>query len=196
VRNQEVWDTHYRRAKAQQHYPDENVVRLLKKQFHEKKEQSVALDLGAGSGRHLSLLSEHFEFVIASDFSREGLKAYKGVQATLPEFPLSDQSIDFILCWGVLHYLTAEKIPKAVSEIHRALKLGGSIFLTLRSDTDTHLATQLRTGDLQSGHAQLFSKAESLDFFQDFKESQYGYICRQPLGEEGVVAHHMILATK
>ena len=219
--NQQVWDRHYTREKSRQSYPDENVVRFVKKfatpSAHAASVASGtedivsaaglvhpctwALDLGSGSGRHLPLLAEHFSRVVACDFSRESLKPYSGkdsasAQAALPELPFADSTFDFILCWGVLHYLPDQLLAPAVMEIQRCLKPGGRVFLTLRSDSDTHLATQLAKGDLAEGHAKLFSKAEALAFFTGFVQSEYGFILRQPLGESTVVAHHMIAATR
>lgn len=194
--NQNVWDQHYQRPRALQTYPDENVVRVLKKFFSAKKTNSIALDLGAGSGRHLPLLAEHFDRVVASDFSRESQKSYKGIQAALPHLPFAESSFDFILCWGVLHYLPAEQIPAAVAEIRRIMKPAGRLFLTLRSDSDTHLRAQLKAGDLKDGHAELFSKPVALAFFIEFATASYGFISRQPLDEDHLVAHHMILASK
>ncbi len=199
--NQQVWETHYTRPRARQTYPDENVVRVLKKEFAHEIPGSTALDLGSGSGRHLSLLSEHFSRTVACDFSINSLKLYAAenfgaFQAALPELPFLTQSFDFILCWGVLHYLPENTLSPAISEIHRILKPGGKIFLTLRSDSDTHLKAQLTQGDLKDGDAGLFSKDETLSLFREFTRTSYGFIARQPLGEEHIVAHHMILAQK
>jgi len=197
VANQNVWDNHYVRSRAQQLYPDENVVRLLKKEFAAVAAKSCALDLGAGSGRHLPLLQEHFEHVYACDFSRTSLSLYSEeklhkAQAKLPELPYADNSFDFILCWGVLHYLAQEEIAVAIAEIRRVLKPNGSIFLTLRSDKDTHLKSQLSAGDLREGHARLFSKEEALTLFEGVSQIKYGFILRQILDEELVVAHHVL----
>lgn len=199
--NQKVWDSHYTRPRALQAYPDENVVRVLKKEFAHAIPGSAALDLGSGSGRHLPLLAEHFSRTIACDFSLNSLKLYAGAdlgafQAALPELPFADASFDFILCWGVLHYLKGDALKPAIAEILRVLKPGGKIFLTLRSDSDTHLNAQLGAGDLKDGHANLFSKEETLSLFDGFARTSYGFIARQPLGEEQIVAHHMILATR
>lgn len=196
--NQQVWDTHYTRDRSRQSYPDENVVRFVKKFA---SSAGMSLDLGSGSGRHLPLLAEHFARVVACDFSLESLKPYSGkdsasAQAALPELPFADRTFDFILCWGVLHYLPDTLIAPAAMEIHRCLKPGGRVFLTLRSDKDTHLAGQLAKGDLAHGHAKLFSKADALAFFTGYAKTEYGFILRQPLGEITVVAHHMIAATR
>lgn len=200
-KNRDVWDTHYARPQARQLYPDENVVRILKRDFSHLQPGSTALDLGAGSGRHLPLLAEHFERILACDFSLKSLKLYpaetaRAVQAILPDLPYAEQSVDFILCWGVLHYLPQESLVPAIAEIRRVLKPGGRIFLTLRSDADTHLQTQLAAGDLKDGHAGLFSRDAALALFRDFSAVQYGFIARQPLGEEQIVAHHMIAARR
>ncbi|MBS0619349.1 MAG: class I SAM-dependent methyltransferase [Spirochaetes bacterium] len=199
--NRNIWDIHYTRPRASQLYPDENVVRILKKEFSMKNSCLRALDLGAGSGRHLPLLSEHFAHTHACDFSANSLKHYAGeypsaLQAALPELPYADASFDFILCWGVLHYLPKASIPSAAMEIRRCLKPGGQVFLTLRSDNDTHLQHQLAAGDLKDGHARLFSKAEALALFDTFAQTRYGYITRQPVSEEYLVAHHMLLCQK
>jgi SAM-dependent methyltransferase len=199
--NRDVWENHYTRPKARQAYPDENVVRVLKKEFTHEIARGTALDLGSGSGRHLDLLREHFSRTLACDFSCNSLRLYASenfgaLQAALPELPFMSQAFDFILCWGVLHYLPEGALKPAIAEIYRILKPGGKIFLTLRSDSDTHLKAQLAHGDLKDGHAGLFSKTETLSLFQEFSRTSYGFIARQPLGEEHIVAHHMILAQK
>ncbi|MBN8223025.1 MAG: class I SAM-dependent methyltransferase [Spirochaetes bacterium] len=200
-KNRDVWDTHYARPHARQLYPDENVVRILKKEYAHPIQGGTALDLGSGSGRHLPLLGEHFTRTIACDFSLNSLKLYAAenfgaLQAALPHLPFADKTFDFVLCWGVLHYLKGDALRPAIAEILRILKPGCGLFLTLRSDTDTHLRSQLVSGDLKDGHADLFSKDETLALFGGFARTSYGFIARQPLGEEHVVAHHMILATR
>jgi len=199
--NQNTWDTHYTRPRAGQIYPDENVVRILKKEFSALDSSLRVLDLGSGSGRHLPLLSEHFAQTHACDFSPNSLKLYTDTniarsQAALPNLPYADGTFDFILCWGVLHYLHDDALMPAVAEIHRILTPNGKVFLTLRADSDTHLQQQLRTGDLKDGHARLFSKSEALALFASFAETRYGYIVRQPVGEEFLVAHHMLFCHK
>jgi SAM-dependent methyltransferase len=203
--NQKVWDTHYTRSRSQQQYPDENVVRTLKKLFTQQTRGATALDLGTGSGRHLQLISEHYEHVVAADYSRtalsqprtgDDLRLRLRLQLALPNLPFAGSTFDFILCWGVLHYLPAIDIAPAVAAIRHILKPGSSVFLTLRSDQDTHLAMQTTEGDLQQGTANLFSREQAQSLFHEFKSFQYGFISRQPLGEEYLVAHHMICAQK
>lgn len=198
--NQSVWDNHYTRDRSRQQFPDENVVRILRKNFAGER-RPISLDLGTGSGRHLPLLEEHFEKVVACDFSRESLRMAASdhihcTQAALPDLPFATETFDFVLCWGVLHYLAESALAPAVAAIYEILKPGAGIFLTLRSDRDTHLALQLQRGDLAGGHAKLYSKEEALSLFGGFAKVDYGFIARQPLGDEGLVAHHMLFARR
>lgn len=198
--NQSVWDNHYTRDRSRQQFPDENVVRLLRKTFSGER-RSICLDLGTGSGRHLPLLVEHFEKVVACDFSRESLlitasNRVTTAQAALPDLPFAAEMFDFILCWGVLHYLDDAALAPAIARIREVLKPGAGVFLTLRSDQDTHLAMQLKRGDLAGGHAKLYSKEEALSLFPAYTSVDYGFIARQPLGEAGLVAHHMLFARR
>lgn len=198
--NQSVWDNHYTRDRSRQQFPDENVVRLLRRNFTGER-LPICLDLGTGSGRHLPLLVEHFEKVCACDFSRESLLIAASdrvttAQAALPNLPFAAETFDFILCWGVLHYLEPASLAPAIARIREVLKPGAGVFLTLRSDQDTHLAMQLKRGDLAGGHAKLYSKEEALSLFSAFTSVDYGFIARQPLGEAGLVAHHMLFARR
>ena len=203
--NRNVWDTHYLRDHAQQEYPDENVVRYLKKSFATSPGNS-ALDLGTGSGRHLPLLKQCFHRVAACDYSLRALQltAHKKIDhvvlgrtlSVLPDLPFANESFDFVLCWGVIHYLDSLLHEKAFAEIHRILKLNGTVLTTLRSDQDSHLEKQFSKGDLASGRAKLFSKEEALTLTKPFSNTQYGFILRQPLGESTQVAHHILCATK
>lgn len=200
MNNKTVWDRHYTRNRALQQYPDENVVRLLRRNFSGAR-RALCLDLGSGSGRHLPLLAEHFEKVCACDFSRESLRIAARhcpwkVQAALPDLPFAQGTFDLVLCWGVLHYLGDATLLPAIENIRSILKPGAGVFLTLRSDQDTHLAMQLQRGDLAGGHATLYSKEQALSLFSAFASVDYGFIARQPLGEAGLIAHHMLFAQR
>lgn len=195
--NQSVWEHHYRQEKSKQSFPDENVVRYLKKlhQVNPWQDNFRSLDCGVGSGRNFQLLKSFPGQHFACDFAFESIAANENhCQASILALPYQTASFDFILCWGVLHYLPKNDIPKAIHELKRTLKPGGRIFCTIRSAEDTHLARTLTTGDLKGGSAQLFSKAESIELFKSFTSVNYGYIERQPLGEAYRIAHHMLEA--
>jgi SAM-dependent methyltransferase len=57
-------------------YPNEDVIRFLKKYF-KKKEKKLFLELGCGSGRHLSFLANEGHLVHGLDFSEISIKLLK-----------------------------------------------------------------------------------------------------------------------
>ncbi len=201
--NLPAWEKHYRRDRSKQSVPDENVVRYLNRYFDsfaEKSEEATSppqiLDLGAGSGRHLNYLRTFPGKAFGMDYSLNALHGQEGVVcADAKSLPFASASFDLILCWGVFHYLPDESIAGAISEVRRILRPYGRFFGTLRSTEDTHLEEVLDQGDLAGGAARLFTQEEAAALFRGFSEIRFGFIARRPLGEEGLIAHHMIEAS-
>lgn len=196
--NRPAWEKHYQREKSRQRMPDENVVRYIHRYYNEieRPHEVTILDLGAGSGRNLSYVRTLFDRVIGMDYSLNALRGQADtVCASGDALPFASQSFDLILCWGVLHYLPAEARQKAVSEIRRTLRPGGRFFGTLRSDQDTHLKKVMAGGDLEGGAAELFSQEEAAAYFREFSSIKFGFIARRPLGEEELIAHHIVEAS-
>lgn len=196
--NKDIWEKHYAREKSKLQFPDENVVRYLAKNFSAENSERVTLDLGCGSGRHLSLLRSFPGRHYGQDYTL-GASAMSGntVCALGQSLPYADNTFDFILCWGVLHYLNESEMRLAIAEILRVLKKNFAVFLTLRADDDTHLAqVTAQNGDLSGGKVRLFSVSEIHDLFNQFSKIQTGHISRIPLGEKYRVSHHMVEAVK
>lgn len=196
--NREIWEKHYTRDKSKLVFPDENVVRYVIQLFSNLQKNPVTLDLGCGSGRHLRMLRSYPGNHFGQDYSLHGAGMTPDVVCALAqELPYADCTFDFILCWGVLHYLEQEDMQQAINEIFRVLKKSASVFLTLRADDDTHLAyTVSRTGDLSGGKVKLFSAKEVQLLFQKFSTTRTGHISRIPLGEKYKVTHYMVEAVK
>ena len=79
------WETHYKRDRSALFFPDENLVRLLKKALDAspKNPEFLALDLGCGSGRHLSLCRDlGIPRVIGTDRSLQGLSLFSIIHGT------------------------------------------------------------------------------------------------------------------
>ena len=199
--NQVAWLNHYQKSKAKLLYPDENVVRYIEhyfKEYPDKFKNAVALDLGCGSGRHLQILREKTSITIGQDFAENILQDLEQpvVCATAQKLPYPDHHFDFILAWGVLHYLKKEDVTIAIQEIYRVLKKDGVFFGTIRSDKDTHLKEVLEKGDLQSAASNLYSEDEVIKKFEIFNSIKMGFISRVPLGENKLIAHHIFEVKK
>jgi ubiquinone/menaquinone biosynthesis C-methylase UbiE len=97
---------------------------------------ALIVDLGCGAGTYCRFLRKRGFRIIGLDYSLPMLKKAKklrgneGLQFLNGEaynLPLSDQSVDVVVCIGVLQTLTDEK--RALKEMRRVLKLGGVLFL-------------------------------------------------------------------
>jgi ubiquinone/menaquinone biosynthesis C-methylase UbiE len=125
------WDSQY----------DEDItfrIQELVNRFDIQEGKSI-LDVGCGTGILLSYLSEKVKekgSVFALDFSWNMiLKAKKTKQKSLIHFinaevealPLKDHSFDYVTCLDTFAHITDQKM--AVSEMGRALKKGGRLFI-------------------------------------------------------------------
>ncbi|MDH4263648.1 MAG: class I SAM-dependent methyltransferase [Spirochaetia bacterium] len=195
--NRQTWNTHYLRDKSKLYIPDENIVRFIQHYFRRFPEVTnpVILEIGSGSGRNIAYLRSVTPNVFGMDFAQNSLIGQPGVVCALSdENPFQDQSLDIVIAWGVLHYLTNEQVDKTLNEVRRILKPSGIFFGTIRSDKDTHLSEVLKTGDLKNGSARLYSDMEVMSLFKNFKNTRLGFISRRQPGEKTIVAHHIFEA--
>ena len=108
------------------------------------------------------------------------------------ELPLSDESLDVVVAWGVLHYNPAAMRTNMLREISRILRPGGSFLGTLRSSRDTHFTAN---PDMSDAEIVLFSKKEATDLLKDyFCDVRMGHAERIPVGSTKRVSHWMFQA--
>ena len=97
---------------------------------------ALILDLGCGAGTYCRFLRKKGFRIIGLDYSLPILKRAQELQgnekiqllnAESYNLPLSNQSVDAVVCIGVLQTLTDAK--RAIQEINRILKPGGICFL-------------------------------------------------------------------
>jgi ubiquinone/menaquinone biosynthesis C-methylase UbiE len=105
-----------------------------------KQRKKVILDMGCGSGFHLSVLKEKCSYLIASDISYKVLlsarKKYRNetngkiffVVCNATKLPFKNNSIDFTLISGVLHHIPS-KIQNCLDEVSRIIKSYGEVLI-------------------------------------------------------------------
>ena len=140
------WDALYQKHGVLQEKPLEFIVENIKT----LKENNVrkVLDLGCGTGRHLTLLLDEGFEVHGLDASPKAIelltdilakKGVGGVEIKVDDF--SDISwpenyFDAIVCTKVIQHGRVHKIRKAAAEIHRVLRPGGVLLLLTLSTRD------------------------------------------------------------
>ena len=208
------WNIHYKKNKSVLSYPDENLVRLIAgviKKSGSGKALS-AIDIGCGSGRHLTLLEESgISDVYGSDYSLNALKICE--DAGFPHVincdnrsqPFREETFDIAIAWGSLHYSSKDEMKAMLDEVKRIMKCGGSLFATLRRDNDTYLKTGTHLGnntwktgldDLTGTVVSFFSEAELKDLFGSFESFSYGWMERTVIGDTGKIISHWIISAR
>lgn len=214
MQNKEIWESHYNRNKSILLYPDENLVRMVKKDFlNNDPSKFYALDIGSGSARHSQLLRNcGVKHVYNSDMAFNSIKfafenlSIKGVNCFNQNMPFKDLSFDICIAWGSLHYSDKLCTKDQIHEIHRILKKGGTLYGTLRSEFDTHLKKgQLLSNntyksslsDLNTAKVSFFSEIELCSLFKNFSSFEYGIIERTELNKiEHRISHWYYRAIK
>jgi len=209
------WQSHYTKNKSVLAYPDENLVRFLRKYIAARHDYSelTALDLGCGSGRHLQLLDDlEVKNIIGIDSSSNALAIcsenyfFPLIQNDNRNISLKDSCIDIAIAWGSLHYNHKDDLPVMLKEIHRILADGGHLFATLRSDRDTCMKRGKNLGnniwktelnDISGTIASFYNEEELQYYFKTFKNFNYGLIERSIVGDTSkIISHWTISAEK
>lgn len=208
------WETHYTAGKSELLYPDENLVRLLRKnRLLAVPAGLTAVDLGCGSGRHLRLLADlGVSRIVGLDASFNALVISRRqcpgplLQGNNLHLPLKSGSADIVIAWGSLHYNNKYDLIAMLEEVLRVLKPGGYLFATLRSGRDTCLRRGKHLGndtwitdldDISGSTASFYSEEEVKVSFSIFRGFTYGLMERTIMGDiTKLISHWVIEARK
>jgi methionine biosynthesis protein MetW len=104
--------------------------------------QATVLDVGCGVGELLVLLDEEKGCrcfgVDISDIAIKRLqeRGLEGRVSTLPAIPYADETFDVVTCTETLEHV--DKPKRAVAEMTRVVRTGGSIILSVPDGTTDH----------------------------------------------------------
>lgn len=134
IENQEkLWDKIAPEWHEYKQKPSENAVQFL------SSIEGNVLDLGAGSGRHLTKIKNGKMFL--QDFSKKMLELAKEksmkekipaefIQSPLDKIPYDDNFFDAAICISALHCVeTKKERENSVKEIYRTLKKNGKTYI-------------------------------------------------------------------
>ena len=166
-----VWDAW--NASKGPRYPHEKVIQFVFRNFPPPLVSGArALDLGCGSGVHVSFLTELGFDVVAIDPSPIGLRntatrssgnhgSVELREALLSNFVVESESFDFVLSVGVFDAAGPEEAEKAVPRIVECLRPGGRALLIFAAEGD------FRPEQHPEVALHAFSKSEVTELFAD-----------------------------
>ncbi len=136
------WEAAYRRGHTRGREPHEE-AEALASLFREHGVKRI-LDLGCGDGRHLVWFAAQGFDMVGLDSAPTGLKLAEGflaaagqtaelVCADVAGIPFEDGAFDAVICVQVINHQDIDGIRKTVAGIHRVLRPGGWLFLTVAS---------------------------------------------------------------
>jgi len=134
------WEEAYRRRPSGERRPHEDAEFL--DQFFKERGVRRILDLGCGDGRHLVFFGGRGYEMFGLDIAPTAIRlanewlAEKGLSAELvacdmTTIPWPEGFFDAVVCVQVINHHRIRDIRKTLGEIHRVLRPGGYLFLTV-----------------------------------------------------------------
>lgn len=133
IQNQEqVWDNIAEEWHEFKKIPSQKSIEFL------EQTSGKVLDLGSGSGRHLTKVKDMKPYLV--DFSQNLLDLAKSkakklnieaefIKSDLSKLPSEDNFFDYAISISALHCLTPESSKKAIKELYRVLKPKAQVFI-------------------------------------------------------------------
>lgn len=139
--NSNPWDGIFAKDGRVFHHPHPDLPILLP--VLKNLDANLLLDLGCGTGRHLVYLAQHSFQVVGLDGSPHALAGARrwlseqGLHANLVRHELTEPlpfpaaSFDALISTQVIHHARLSVVQSIIHEIHRLLKPGGLVYVTV-----------------------------------------------------------------
>jgi len=122
-------------------------------EFIDPRPSEVVFDAGCGTGGNILLLGSKVREIVGMDFSEGAIERCerriasnqignaKLMRGSVTSIPLSDHSIDKVLCLSLLQYLDDSGARQALTEFKRILREGGILILHVKNLSSLYLST-------------------------------------------------------
>jgi len=122
-------------------------------QFVDPQPWEIIFDAGCGTGANIALLHSKVKRIIGMDYcdgaiarceerlASNKIENVKITQGEVTNLPVSDNSVDKVLCMSVLQYLTDADVRKSFAEFVRILKDRGILILHVKNISSLYLST-------------------------------------------------------
>jgi ubiquinone/menaquinone biosynthesis C-methylase UbiE len=181
IENQEkVWDSIAKEWHEYKKIPSQKSMEFL------SKCSGKVLDLGSGSGRHLTKIKKGRMWLV--DFSTEMLKLAKKkakekdidaefVQTDMTNLPFENEFFDYGICVSALHCISGKKNrKKAIKELYRVMKPNSEVYVGVWNEHSKRFIRKTKKGkkehligwtDKGQRYYYLFSEEEIHSLFRD-----------------------------
>ena len=133
-----VWEELYKEKGIVQKEPSNFVKDAV--EFFKQRNVNNVLDMGCGTGRHITYLLDNGFKASGCDSSETALDIAKDVIDKIEfklcskgSLPYEDSSFDAILCHFVVQHGKTSIVKSSIEEMHRVLKKDGILFLSVPS---------------------------------------------------------------
>lgn len=186
-----AWDKRWQTEEGRSDWlrPNEDVSTLITKM--QRQGTIKALDLGCGVGRHALAFARAGFDTHAMDLSESGLAQLRESAiasdlkvathlAPMTDLPFENDTFDYVLSFNVIYHGDPTIVRKAISEIVRVLKPGGTYQGTMLSKRNTNVGigrevardTWVKDGEDDKNHPHFYcSAAELIELFAEFELS-------------------------
>lgn len=188
----EYWDRFYGKRGRHSSSPSTFAVKATSR--IKKANLKRVLDLGCGDGVDAVLFAESGCNVVCTDFSKKAIKTTRKnalkqkvkikalVHDMTKPFKFNDESFDVVFAHLSLHYFDDETTAKVFSEITRILKIGGLLFVKVKSIDDPLYGKGEKVDEntFKFGHTRhFFSQKYLLELTKQYKTIYLQQVCEE-----------------
>jgi SAM-dependent methyltransferase len=178
--------------------------------------QKKVYDLGCGIGRHLFFLIEMGFDVYGSDYSLNAVTevnrrleeigyAHKVKHESMTEISEQDESYDAVIAYNVVYHAYLADMKKALNNIYRILKPGGSLLITFQSkrspiynrEEEVEPGTIVKKAEPEAGIPHhLVDRGDVIEMLSGYRITELSYVEHEYDGMRAKGCHFVVTAIR